>query len=41
MSSNIAKTGRGVRWTMTKEEKKASTKVKRAKPTVSDPGGLF
>jgi len=30
-----------VRWTMTKEERKADPKVKRQKPTVSDPGGLF
>jgi len=34
------KTSEGVRWTMTKEERAAS-KVKRAKPTISDPGGLF
>ncbi len=34
------KTVEGVRWTMTKEERAAS-KAKRAKPTVSDPGGLF
>ncbi|HKU54044.1 MAG TPA: SOS response-associated peptidase family protein [Rhizomicrobium sp.] len=32
------KTTEGVRWTMTKEERKASQK--RAKPTVSDPEGL-
>jgi putative SOS response-associated peptidase YedK len=34
------KTVEGVRWTMAKEERAAS-KSKRAKPTVSDPGGLF
>jgi len=34
------KTVEGVRWTMTKEER-AGSKTKRAKPTVSDPGGLF
>ncbi len=33
------KTVEGVRWTMTKEERAAKTK--RAKPTVSDPKGLF
>jgi putative SOS response-associated peptidase YedK len=34
------KTVEGIRWTMTKEERAAST-AKRAKPTVSDPTGLF
>lgn len=33
------KTTEGIRWTMTKEERKASQK--RGKPTVSDPGGLL
>jgi putative SOS response-associated peptidase YedK len=33
------KTTEGVRWTMTKEERKTS--AKRSKPTVSDPGGLM
>jgi putative SOS response-associated peptidase YedK len=33
------KTVEGVRWTMTKEERKE--KGKRQKPTVSDPGGMF
>jgi len=33
------KTTEGVRWTMTKEERAASTK--RKKPTVSDPTGLL
>lgn len=35
------KTVEGVRWSMTKEERKASPKAKRAKPTVSDPSGLL
>ncbi len=34
------KTVAGLKWTMTKEEK-ATSKAKRAKPTVSDPKGLF
>jgi putative SOS response-associated peptidase YedK len=34
------KTVEGIRWTMTKEERAAS-KAKRAKPTISDPTGLF
>lgn len=34
------KTVEGINWTMTKEERAAS-KAKRAKPTVSDPGGLY
>jgi putative SOS response-associated peptidase YedK len=34
------KTVEGVRWTMAKEERKASSK-KREKPFVSDPGGLL
>jgi putative SOS response-associated peptidase YedK len=34
------KTVEGIRWTMTKEERAAS-KAKRAKPTASDPTGLF
>jgi hypothetical protein len=34
----VCKTTEGIRWTMTKEERKAS--AKRSKPTVSDPGGL-
>jgi putative SOS response-associated peptidase YedK len=34
------RTVEGVKWTMTKEERAAS-KAKRAKPTVSDPGGLL
>jgi putative SOS response-associated peptidase YedK len=34
------RTVEGIKWTMTKEERAAS-KTKRAKPTVSDPGGLF
>jgi putative SOS response-associated peptidase YedK len=34
------KTVEGLKWTMTKEEKAAS-RTKRAKPTVSDPKGLF
>jgi len=33
------KTVEGIRWKMTKEERTASKK--RAKPTVSDPGGLL
>jgi len=33
------KTVEGVRWTMTREERKAA--AKRGKPAVSDPGGLF
>lgn len=33
------KTVEGVKWTMTKEERAATTK--RSKPTVRDPGGLF
>jgi putative SOS response-associated peptidase YedK len=33
------RTVEGIKWTMTKEERAAQTK--RAKPTVSDPGGLF
>ena len=33
------KTVEGLRWTMTKEERAATTK--RRKPTVSDPGGLL
>ncbi|HET7086028.1 MAG TPA: SOS response-associated peptidase family protein [Rhizomicrobium sp.] len=33
------KTREGVRWTMTKEERAA--RIKRSKPTVSDPRGLF
>ena len=35
----MLKTVEGVRWTMTKEERAATTK--RKKPTVSDPEGLF
>jgi putative SOS response-associated peptidase YedK len=35
------KTIEGVKWTMTKEERAASSTVKRGKPTVSDPGGLL
>lgn len=35
----VLKTMEGVRWQMTKEER--TTKAKRRKPTVSDPGGLF
>lgn len=35
------KTVEGVRWTMTKEERKADPKTKRRPPTVSDPGDLF
>jgi putative SOS response-associated peptidase YedK len=34
------KTAEGLKWTMTKEERTAS-KTKRAKPTMSDPTGLF
>jgi len=34
------RTVEGIRWTMSKEERAAS-KAKRAKPTVSDPKGLF
>jgi hypothetical protein len=30
----------GIGWTMAKEERKADSKHKREKPTVSDPGGL-
>jgi hypothetical protein len=33
------KTTDGIRWTMTKEERKASQK--RGKPTVADPSGLL
>ena len=33
------KTAEGVKWSMTKEERKADAKVKRGRPTVSDPGG--
>jgi putative SOS response-associated peptidase YedK len=35
----VLKTTPGARWTMTPEQRAASTR--RAKPTVSDPGGLF
>ena len=35
------RTVEGVRWTMTKEERKADPKTKRRPPTVSDPDGLF
>lgn len=35
------KTVEGVKWRMTKEERRASPKAKRGKPTTSDPGGLF
>lgn len=38
-SKACLKTVEGVRWTMTKEEKVATSK--RKKPTVSDPGGMF
>ncbi len=31
----------GVKWTMAKEERAASPKLKRGKPTVSDPTGIF
>jgi putative SOS response-associated peptidase YedK len=31
----------GINWKMTKEERGASKKARRTKPTVSDPGGLF
>lgn len=35
------KTVEGVRWTMTKEERKSSPKKRTQRPTVSDPSGLF
>lgn len=35
------RTVEGINWKMSKEERAASKKEKRAKPTVSDPGGLF
>jgi putative SOS response-associated peptidase YedK len=35
------KTVEGINWKMSKEERAASKKEKRAKPTVGDPGGLF
>jgi putative SOS response-associated peptidase YedK len=35
------KTREGVRWTMTREERKANPNTKREKPVVSDPGGLL
>lgn len=35
------RTVEGITWKMSKEERAASRKEKRAKPTVSDPGGLF
>jgi putative SOS response-associated peptidase YedK len=35
------KTVEGMNWKMSKEERAASRNEKRAKPTVSDPGGLF
>lgn len=35
------KTVEGINWQMTKEERAASKKSTRARPTVSDPGGLF
>ena len=35
------KTVEGVKWTMSREERKADPKMKRRPPTVSDPGGLF
>ena len=35
------RTVEGINWTMTKEERAASKKEKRTKPTVSDPKGLF
>jgi len=38
-AKTACKTREGVRWTMTKEERKSSKK--RGKPTVSDPGGLL
>src|ERR1700744_3925052 len=34
------RTVEGIKWTMSKEERAASKKEKRTKPTVSDPGGL-
>ena len=36
----VCKTVEGIRWTMTKEER-AGSKIRRSKPTVSDPKGLF
>jgi len=38
-AKSCCKTTSGIRWTMTKEERKVTQK--RAKPTVSDPGGLL
>jgi putative SOS response-associated peptidase YedK len=35
------RTAEGERWTMTKEERKASPKVKRRAPTAGDPGGML
>lgn len=35
------KTVKGVKWKMAKEERAASPKVMRGKPTVSNPGGLM
>jgi putative SOS response-associated peptidase YedK len=40
-AKSCLKTVEGINWKMTKEERAASKKAKRAKPTVSDPGGLF
>jgi hypothetical protein len=36
----ILRTVEGVKWTMNREEKKASPS-RRGKPTVTDPGGLI
>lgn len=37
----MLKTQPGIKWQMRREEKKASPKAKRGKPTVSDPSGLL
>lgn len=40
-AKELLRTVEGVRWTMTKSERAADKSKKRAKPTVSDPKGLF
>jgi len=40
-AKSACKTTEGVCWTMTREERAADKSKKRAKPTVSDPKGLF
>lgn len=39
-AKSCLKTVEGVNWTMSKKERAAS-KARRAKPVISDPGGLF